>query len=68
MTLIGEAKLFTVMLMFPESDGVPPGSVTRSNCSVLSELISTPMMYPSVAEGSKLSAPCGVKGPAALGG
>ena len=36
----------------PESEGVPPGSLTRRNCSVVAELMSTPMIYPSVAAGS----------------
>src|SRR6267142_4662600 len=60
----GNAVVGTVKLILPEMAGVPPGLVTRRNTRRLKELMSTPMMYPSVACGSSLSTPRGDQGPA----
>jgi hypothetical protein len=53
----------TVMRMFEEMLGVPPGSATRRSTSSPKNALLTPMNAPSVALGSGLSTPCGVKGP-----
>ena len=53
----------TVIVMFPEIVGVPPGLETRRACSVPKVAPSTPMNQPSVDDGFGLSTPRGANGP-----
>ena len=53
----------TVMGTLEEMLGVPAGLATRRSTSSPKNALLTPMKKPSVAFGSSLSTPCGVKGP-----
>src|SRR6266566_4178988 len=59
----GKAVDGTVMRMLEEMLGAPPGAATRRSTNSPKNALLTPMKDPSVALGSTLSTPCGVKGP-----
>src|SRR5262245_15194396 len=60
----GKNVVGTVIGIMPVNDGVAPGVLTRYTSSFENAALSTPMKYPSVADGSPFCTPCGVHAPA----